>query len=168
MRRLRNCLFSRKYHSANYVIYSKLFLFGAPSHRAFAHSSPWPGQLGARPHLFRRRSTWLYETDKRRNGERNLSRRDGITKQSSEGVRNARQAFQDSFRCLHLPGHFISSLGRVMHVPELCKMHNQAFKYTPSEWTMCTHVQNVHTWVRCCVMHRREIICAQTQNAYYC
>lgn len=58
----------------------------------------------------------------------------------SEGVRNARQAVQDSFRCLHLPGHFISSLGRVMHLPELCKMHNQAFKYTPREWTMRTRV----------------------------
>ena len=83
-------------------------------------------------------------------------------------MRNARQAFQDSFRCLHLPGHFISSLGRVMHVPELCKMHNQAFKYTPSEWTMCTHVQYVHVCVWCCVKHRCTIICTQTQNAYYC
>lgn len=86
----------------------------------------------------------------------------------SEGVRNARQAFQDSFRCLHLPGHFISSLGRVMHVPELCKMHNQAFKYTPREWTMCTHICTCVCATFSTVMHRHAIICSQTQNAYYC
>lgn len=54
----------------------------------------------------------------------------------------------------HLPGHFISSLGRVMHVPKLCKMHNQAFKYTPCEWPMCMHVHvHVHTYCTCGVYY---------------
>lgn len=50
----------------------------------------------------------------------------------------------------HLPGHFISSLGRVMHVPKLCKMYNQAFEYTPCEQTMSMHMYVlVHAYCTC-------------------
>lgn len=70
----------------------------------------------------------------------------------------------------HLPGHFISSLGRVMHVPKLCKMHNQAFKYTPCEWPMCMHVHvHVHTYCTCGVYYidAQSYTHTHTKNAYY-
>lgn len=43
-----------------------------------------------------------------------------------------------------------------MHVPKLCKMHNQAFKYTPCEWPMCMHGHvRVHEYCTCMsVSHR--------------
>lgn len=148
MKRARKRLFSRKYRSANYVIYSKLFLSGAPSHRAFAHSSPRPGQL-------RSKATPLQETEhlaargRQKEGTASATpffpRQAGITKHERRGRARERGMQGRHFR-IHL-GAFISLVTllavweRVMRVPELCKMHNQAFKYTPGEWTMCTHVQ---------------------------
>lgn len=114
-------------------------------------SSVWSRQLGAgHTSSGDRAPGCIRQTRGRAGGEggggeasgAQLPRQAGITKQSGEGEwgMQARHFRIHLAPPSYLPGHFISSLGRVMHVPKLCKMHNQAFKYTPCEWAMCTHV----------------------------